>query len=142
MPFLNRDGITTLQFLYIIMGIIKVSNIQIYAYHGCLEEEGKIGSDYRVDITVNADLQKAARTDALNDTVDYVHINNIVKEEMAIRSKLLEHAALRILQRILDEITMVETATIAVSKINPPIGGNVAQVTVEMTKERNKQITY
>ena len=69
------------------MGIIKVENIRIYAYHGCLLEEGKIGSDYRVDIKVKANLETSAKSDELADTVDYVHLNKIVKEEMAIRSK-------------------------------------------------------
>jgi len=118
------------------MGIIKVKNIRVYAYHGCLIEEGKIGSDYRVDVTVKANLSNSAKTDNLSDTVDYVHLNKIVKEEMAIRSKLLEHVAKRILDRIIDEISMVNKADIAVSKLNPPIGGNVAMVTIEMSKKR------
>ncbi len=119
------------------MGIIKLHNIKAYAYHGCLVEEGKIGSDYRVDVAVKANLQPSADTDNLKDTVDYVHINSIVKEEMAIRSKLLEHVARRILDRIFDEIPIAEEATIEVSKINPPIGGNVEMVTIEMTLVRN-----
>ena len=118
------------------MGVIKVRNIRVYAYHGCLVEEGKIGSDYRVDVTVKADLSKSAKTDDLADTVDYVHLNKIVKEEMAIRSKLLEAVAKRILDRILNEISIVKKAAIAVSKLNPPIGGNVAMVTIEMSKSR------
>ncbi|SNR52717.1 dihydroneopterin aldolase [Lutibacter flavus] len=118
------------------MGVIKVRNIRVYAYHGCLVEEGKIGSDYRVDVVVKADLSKSAKTDDLADTVDYVHLNKIVKEEMAIRSKLLEEVAKRILDRILDEIPLVKKADIAVSKLNPPIGGNVAMVTIEMSKKR------
>jgi len=118
------------------MGTIKVKNIRIYAYHGCLIEEGKIGSDYRVDLTVKADLSKSAVTDELSDTVDYVHLNKIVKEEMAIRSKLLEEVAKRILDRILDEISMVKKVDVSVSKLNPPIGGNVAMVTIEMSKRR------
>ncbi|RXP45877.1 dihydroneopterin aldolase [Lutibacter sp. HS1-25] len=118
------------------MGIIKVKNIRVYAYHGCLVEEGKIGSDYRVDLTVKANLAKSAKTDNLADTVDYVHLNKIVKQEMAIRSKLLEEVAKRILDRILIEIPMVKKATIEVSKLNPPIGGNVAMVTIEMSKSR------
>jgi dihydroneopterin aldolase len=118
------------------MGIIKVKNIRVYAYHGCLVEEGKIGSDYRVDVTVKANLQKSAITDNLADTVDYVHLNKIVKQEMAIRSKLLEEVAKRILDRILTEIPIVKKATIEVSKLNPPIGGNVAMVTIEMSKTR------
>jgi len=118
------------------MGTVKVKNIRVYAYHGCLIEEGKIGSDYRVDLMVKADLKKSAETDELADTVDYVHLNKIVKQEMAIRSKLLEHVAKRILDRILLEIPMVTKADVAVSKLNPPIGGNVAMVTIEMSKNR------
>ncbi|NEW78215.1 MAG: dihydroneopterin aldolase [Gelidibacter sp.] len=119
------------------MGIIKLKNIRVYAYHGCLLEEGKIGSDYRVDVLVKADLSTSAQSDNLVDTVDYVHLNKIVKEEMAIRSKLLETVAKRILDRILLEIPLVEEADVSVSKINPPIGGNVAMVTVEMGKVRS-----
>jgi dihydroneopterin aldolase len=78
------------------MGIIQVNNIKLYAFHGCLEEEAKIGSDYRVDVAIKADLKKSAKTDELIDTVDYVHLNHIVKEEMAIRSKLLEEVAQQI----------------------------------------------
>ena len=118
------------------MGTIKIKNIRIYAYHGCLVEEGKIGSDYRVDVSVKADLSKSAKTDNLHDTVDYVHLNKIVKQEMATRSQLLEQVAKRILDRILVEIPLVTKADVAVSKLNPPIGGNVAMVTIEMSKKR------
>lgn len=118
------------------MGIIKLQNIRVYAYHGCLLEEGKIGSDYKVDVKVKANLSRPSKSDELHDTVDYVHLNLIVKEEMAIRAKLLEHVANRILERILDEIPMVSKAVISVSKINPPIGGNVEKVTVTIRKKR------
>ncbi len=118
------------------MGVIEVTNIKVYAYHGCLVEEGKIGSDYRVDLEVKADLRKSAKSDDLKDTVDYVLLNQIVKEEMAIRSKLLEEVASRILSRILNESDLVDAATVWVSKINPPIGGNVEKVTIKMTKKR------
>ena len=52
------------------MGKIKVSNIRVYAFHGCLKEESIIGSDYRVDVEVDVDLTKASISDDLNDTVD------------------------------------------------------------------------
>lgn len=118
------------------MGCIKLRNIRLYAYHGCLDEEGKIGSEYRIDLCIKADLSKSAHTDKLSDTVDYVHLNKIVKEEMAIRTKLLEAVADRILTRILLEIPLVKKAKVEVSKINPPIGGNVAMVTIKMKKNR------
>jgi dihydroneopterin aldolase len=118
------------------MGVIQVNNIKLYAFHGCLEEEAKIGSDYRVDVAIKADLKKSAKTDELIDTVDYVHLNHIVKEEMAIRSKLLEEVAQRILDRFFKELRMIRKAKISVAKINPPIGGNVQEVVIILKKKR------
>lgn len=119
------------------MGTIKLQNIRAFSYHGCLEEEAKIGSDYRVDLEIKTDLRKSAQTDELKDTVDYVLLNRIVKEEMAIRSKLLEHVASRIITRIFKEIPAVSRIVLGVSKLNPPIGGDVEAVTVEMEEYRN-----
>ena len=120
------------------MGIIKVENIRVFAHHGCLNEETKIGSDYRVDLEVKANLRKSAKTDDLNDTVDYVLLNKIVKEEMAMPSKLLETVARRIIQRIFNESKMVTKVSVAVSKMNPPIGGDVEMVTIKMVSTRKK----
>ena len=118
------------------MGKIQVNNIKLYSYHGCLEEEAKIGSWYRVDVEVDGDLTKSSRTDDLSDTIDYVHLNHIVKEEMAVRSKLLEEVGQRILDRFFKEISMLEKARVSVAKINPPIGGNVAEVAVILDQSR------
>ncbi|MET6989523.1 dihydroneopterin aldolase [Sediminicola arcticus] len=118
------------------MGKVKLSNIKAYGHHGCLQEEAIIGSDYRVDLEVVADLTKASQSDNLLDTVDYVHLNRIVKEEMKIRAKLLEHVAKRIVDRVFSELAMVEEIKISVSKINPPIGGDVEMVSINLQRIR------
>ncbi len=118
------------------MGRIQVNNIKVYTNHGCLVEEEKIGSEYRVDIEIDADLSLSANTDKLSDTVDYVHLNRIATEEMAIRSELLEHVAKRIITRIFKEISLVERAKVSVAKINPPIGGNVQEVVIILDEKR------
>ena len=87
------------------MGKVKIDNIRVYAHHGCLKEETAIGSEYRVDVSVDADLTKASLSDKLSDTVDYVHINQIVKQEMDIPSKLLEHVGQRIINRIFKAVS-------------------------------------
>ena len=120
-----------------IMGIIKLKNIRTYSYHGCLIEEGKIGSDYAVDLEVKTDLRKSSVSDDLKDTVDYVLLNQIVVEEMEIRANLLEHVAHRIIKRIFDEVPAISRITLAVSKLNPPIGGDVEAVTIELEEYRN-----
>ncbi|WP_309607825.1 dihydroneopterin aldolase [Flavobacterium sp.] len=119
------------------MGIIKLKNIRTFSYHGCLVEESKIGSDYIVNLEIKTDLRKSSETDDLKDTVDYVLLNKIVVEEMAIRSQLLEHVAHRIITKIFKEIASVSRIIVAVSKVNPPIGGDVEAVTIEMEEYRN-----
>ena len=121
------------------MGIIKVENIRVFAFHGCLKEETKIGSDYRVDLEVKANLKTASISDKLNDTIDYVLLNKIVKEEMSIPSKLLETVGKRILNRVFLESNLVTKVIISISKINPPIGGDVEMVTIKLTEKRKNK---
>ena len=118
------------------MGIIKLKNIRTFSYHGCLVEESKIGSNYSVDVEVTTDLSKSAQSDNLEDTADYVLLNRIVVEEMAIRSNLLEHVAQRIIDRIFKEEPRINAIKLGVSKLNPPIGGDVEAVTIEMEEYR------
>ncbi|HIP48553.1 MAG TPA: dihydroneopterin aldolase [Lutibacter sp.] len=118
------------------MGKITINTIKLFSNHGCLEEEGKIGSLYHVKLSAWASFKKAAQTDNLIYAVDYVHLNKIVKEEMAIRSQLLEQVADRILTRVLKEIPMIRKVKVSVSKINPPIGGNVSDVSIIMSKKQ------
>ena len=56
---------------------------------------------------------------------------------MAIRAHLLEHVAHRIIARIFAELPQVSRIKVAVSKLNPPIGGDVESVTIEMEEFRN-----
>lgn len=118
------------------MGKVVLQNIKVYAHHGCLPQETIIGSDYQINVSVRTDLTEAAASDQLQDTVDYVHINKIVKEEMAKPSKLLEHVAKRMMDRIFIELPSVQKAKVSVSKINPPINGDVEKVTVTLKSNK------
>ena len=118
------------------MSTIQLKNIKIYAFHGCLLEEGQIGSDYLVTLSVRANLDKASKSDELTDTVDYVLLQKIVAEQMAIRSKLLEHVGKRIVDKILFDVPLVSYVKVTVAKVNPPIGGDVAAVSVTLATKR------
>ena len=100
-------------------------------------EEEKIGSDYIVNLTVNADLSLSSVTDKLEDTVDYVSLLAIVKKQMSIRSKLLENVVDRIINQVFNDLPKVSKVTVSVSKRNPPIGGSVEEVCVEKELKRS-----
>lgn len=115
------------------MGVINVNGIRVYAYHGCLPEEAKIGGEYIVDVKVETDFSSAEKTDDLHDTVDYCVIFDSVKAEMAIRSKLIEHVARRIGTNLRMHYPRANSFMVRVTKINPPMNGAVDHVSVEIT---------
>ena len=112
------------------MGQIYLENIRTYSHHGCMKEETVVGSEYRVDLWVDADLTVASSSDDLNDTPDYVVLHQIVVKEMKIPSRLLEHVAQRIIERIKSSVKDLDHIRVRVSKINPPIGGDIQSVSV------------
>ena len=114
------------------MGKIILNEIRVYAFHGCMEEEKRIGSDYIVNLEVETDMINPAKTDDIVDAVDYVSLNKVVKEEMSVSSKLLEHVAQRIIDRVLKQFSEVESIEVSVAKLNPPIGGDVGEVCVRL----------
>ena len=97
-----------------------------------MDEEELIGSDYIVNLEVKIDMIEPSKSDSLEDALDYVSLNAIVKEEMSIRSKLLEYVARRIIDRILKQFPKVGGVIVSVSKQNPPIGGDVGEVCVRL----------
>lgn len=117
------------------MGKIQVQGIRCYAHHGCMPEETQIGAEFLVHVTIETDLSPSAETDDLTDTIDYVDINRIVKEEMAVPSKLIEHVAGRIIKRLKSDLNGVEKTVVEVVKINPPIHGDVDFVSVTLDSE-------
>lgn len=118
------------------MGKIKITGIKLYAYHGCHPEEELIGGWYEVDVELEADITDAINSDKLSDTVDYSHVNDVVRREMNIRSKLVEHLAGRIAKSLLNEISQIGEVKVKVSKMNPPVSGEVESFSVEIKEKR------
>lgn len=101
---------------------ISLSGLRFYAYHGAEPQEAVVGAWYTVDITLKADSTAAILKDDLNGTVNYAQVTDVVKQQMQIRSALLEHVAGRIAGSILDRFPAVQSVTVTISKLNPPVG--------------------
>ncbi|MGB0423307.1 MAG: dihydroneopterin aldolase [Flavobacteriales bacterium] len=114
------------------MGVVRVNGVRVYAYHGCMNEEARIGQEYQVDVCIESDFTSSLSTDELTDTVDYVDVHRIIRREMAIRSKLIEHVGGRIAQAVKSEIKLVDKVKVVVTKFNPPIGGQCDSVAIEV----------
>jgi len=118
------------------MGQIRMNGMEFYAYHGCYRDEQLIGNNFLVDITLDTDMEEAAESDNLCDALNYAEAYDIVKHEMATRSFLLENVCDRILDGLFERFPQLDSATVAVSKLNPPIDGKMQSVTVNLQRSR------
>ncbi len=114
------------------MSTISIEQMEFYAYHGCFREEQIIGTRFLVDLYLEFDTRKAEKTDELTDTVNYQEVYLLVKKQMEIKSKLLEHVGKRILDAIRENYPPVSSARLKISKMNPPLGGKLRNVSLTM----------
>jgi dihydroneopterin aldolase len=120
------------------MSIISIEGMEFFAYHGCFKEEQIIGTRFLVDIHLETDTSQAEHSDDLKQTVNYQSVYLMTKEEMAIKSKLLEHVGRRILSRIFNDFAAVEQVSLKISKMHPPVGGKVGSVSISFTETRDQ----
>ena len=116
------------------MGKIEIEGMEFYAYHGHFAEEQIVGNRFIVDLIIITDCTKASQSDDLADALDYQTSYRIVREEMEIKSHLLEHVAGRILDRIFASSSSIEKARVKISKLNPPMGGQIERVSVTLER--------
>ena len=114
-------------------GRVFVKNIRLHAFHGVMPQERITGNDYLVSVSAGCPLAAAAESDSVDDTLNYAHIYNIVKEEMALQSNLVEHVAGRIGRRVLAELPLADNVRVEVVKLNPPMGAACDGAGVELT---------
>ena len=118
------------------MSIITLENMEFHAYHGCLEHEKELGNTFRVTVSMELDTSIAGRTDKLDETLNYQLVYDVVKREMEIPSQLIEHAAQRIIEAVFGQFTQIQMLKVQLSKLNPPLGGKVECVTIDIEKKR------
>lgn len=107
------------------MGKLELKEMVFFAHHGCFEQERIIGNRFIVDFEADLDVVIPSASDDINDAVNYQTIYNLIKEQMEIPSNLLEHIAARIIKRIKETFPEIDSMSISISKINPPLGGEV-----------------
>ena len=116
------------------MGLIQIENMEFYSFHGHYKEERIVGNKFIVDLTIETEMKVPMESDNLADAINYQRVYEIVKQQMEMKSHLLEHIAGRILDAIYDEMGGIIKATVKVSKMNPPMGGKIGSVSVVISR--------
>jgi dihydroneopterin aldolase len=104
---------------------IELHGILLHGYHGVLEEERRDGQRFIVDVELDLEHEQAARTDAIDEAVDYRRVAARVREISDARAyHLLEAFSAAIADALLEEFP-VSAVRVRVRKpdvvLDPPV---------------------
>ncbi|HEY9124857.1 MAG TPA: dihydroneopterin aldolase [Bacteroidales bacterium] len=114
----------------------ELEKMEFFAFHGCFSEERVIGNRYHVWLSYMTDISKAASTDNIYDTVNYIDIYKTIQQEMAITSHLIEHVANRIANCLFEKFNAIDAVKLKLQKLNPSMGGHMHAVSITIEKSR------
>lgn len=118
------------------MHSIILNNVRIFGHHGVLPQEQVVGAYFTIDLRIETDFTHALETDELEGTISYADIYELLKQEMAINSKLLEHVGGRIVKALFSKYPNIYKITLRILKENPPMGAEIGEVGIEITETK------
>jgi dihydroneopterin aldolase len=115
---------------------IQLNEMEFYGYHGALPEETRLGQRFRTTVSLATNLEKAGKTDDLDNTVNYAEVYELCKEIIeGSPKKLIEAVAEKIAGDLLSRYsTKVTGVRVVLIKPDPPIAGHYASVSVDITR--------
>ena len=121
-------------------GYVFLKDVRFHAFHGVMPQEGQVGADFLVNLRIGYPLGKALESDEVSDTLNYAEVYALVAQEMKQPSKLLEHVAGRIVQRISEHFPLVTSIDLTLMKQNPPMGADAEGAGVEIHLINDKRL--
>lgn len=115
-------------------GVIELEEMEFYAYHGCFREENVVGNRFLVNISIRTDMSIPMQTDNIGDALNYVKVYELVRNEMQQTSNLLEHVTARVIDSLQRHFSEIEWVRVKISKMNPPMGGQMRNVSVTLER--------
>jgi dihydroneopterin aldolase len=116
-------------------GRIFLEGIKFHGYHGLTRMERQVGVRLAVDVSLETDLEKSGRTDAVRSTIDYRKVHQrVIEVGRGSSHKLLESFAVSLLDVLCGEFR-AERITVRVRKETPVLDGIVDSVGVELSRE-------
>jgi dihydroneopterin aldolase len=115
--------------------VLRLEGMRFFGHHGCLADERSAGVHLDVDVEVRTDTRGAARTDRVEDTIDYARLvekcRRVVEDDSY---HLVETVAERLAEGLLEE-PRVASVRVRVAK-RPPLAVAVDRFSVVVERRR------
>lgn len=109
---------------------VEIERMLVTAFHGVMPQERKVGNEF--EVTVRVDYPWVIGSDSIEGTLNYAELVELIKEEMAMPSALLEHVAGRLYDRITERWPFASGGYIKIAKLTPPVTARMAAAAVSL----------
>jgi len=118
------------------LDVIRLKNMQFFAYHGNQPAEAEQGQRFEVDLEVQGDWSTPGISDNLDDAINYETLFAIVSETVTSkRYNLIEALAEEICRQVITHIDMAKRVKVCIRKPKAPLRGILDYVEVEIERE-------
>lgn len=115
------------------MFTISLHNLIFFSFHGVHEEERILGNRYEVNVELS--FYTGEEITGLEQTINYVSVYELIKQRMAMPTKLMETLVQDLAKKIVDFDARIKSITVSVEKKNPPISNMEGSVSVNYKKD-------
>jgi dihydroneopterin aldolase len=116
---------------------IFITGLALHSYHGVMPHEAKVGQTFIIDLELAIDLSEAAASDKVRDTVSYDKVVECVSDIFcAQRFRLIEAAAGRVADAILDKFPRVLAVTVTIHKPHAPVAATFNDIGITLSRAR------
>lgn len=116
---------------------IGLRDMHFYAYHGVLPQERIVGNHFIAQLSLWANVERAMYTDELEGTISYAEAYDLLCQEIAQPSQLLEHVVWRCVERLFAAFPQLERVEMTLEKHQPPLSGQVEASSFTLTADRD-----
>lgn len=119
------------------MDKIIIEDLEVYAYHGVAAEEKQLGQMFIISLYIGVDLEKAAQSGNLDETINYYSICKLVNNILQKKSyDLIETAAHKVIEGIFHNFENAHTVKVLLKKPWAPMGYHLKYAAVELERIR------
>ena len=117
------------------MDIIRIDNLEVYAYHGVYDEEKEKGQYFYVNAELYTNTRKAGMNDDLDTSTNYGTVCDFIHDFMTKHTyDLIETVAEQLAQALLLEFKLVKSVLLEIRKPHAPIEKEFESVSVEIER--------
>lgn len=121
------------------MDSIKISNLEVFAYHGVLKEENSLGQKFLISVELFTDISEAAKGDDISKSINYASVCRCIEEFLTSHTyKLIETTANRLAMHLLKTYDRIQRLILEIKKPWAPILMSLETVSVRIERGWHK----